>query len=82
MRMKNNRIYKKIKKYAPVDAQTLGQKNSDEETQTNVVNLMDASLSGLKCAYESRSSDSDKERVLVQQSKEGASKQLIIAGPL
>jgi len=48
-----------------VDAQTSGQKNHGEETQTNVVIPTEASLSGLKCTHESESSDSDKEQALV-----------------
>ena len=70
VRMKNNMIYKKneenMKKSKSVDGQTLGQKNFGEETQTNVMIPMDASLSGLKHAHESGSSDSDKEQVSVQ----------------
>ena len=65
-----------------MDAQTLGQKNSGEETQTNVMIPMDASLSGLKHAHESGSSNSEKEQVSVQKSKEVASKQLIVVVPL
>ena len=69
-------------KYESVDAQTLGQKKYGEENQTNVVIPLDASLSGLKHAHESRSLDSDKEQVFVQQSNEGAIKQLIVAVPM
>ena len=39
---------------------------------------MDVSLSGLKHAHETKSSDSDKEQVTVQQSGEMAGKQLIV----
>ena len=35
-----------------MDAQTLEKKNYGAETQTNVVNPMDVSLSGLKRAHE------------------------------
>ena len=71
-----------MNKSEPVDAQTLGQKNSDEETQTNVVNPMDASLSGLKHAHQSGSSYYDKEQFSVQQSEEVTNKQLIVVAPL
>ena len=64
------------------DEQTLEQKNYGAETLTNVVNSMDVSLSGLKHAHETKSSYSNKEQVFVKQSEEGASKQLIVAGPL
>ena len=40
---------------------------------------LDVSLSGLKCAHETESSDSDKDLVTVQQPGEIACKQLIIA---
>ena len=39
---------------------------------------MDVSLSGLKCAHETESSDSDKDLVTIQQPGEMASKQLIV----
>ena len=57
-----------------VDAQTLRKKNYGAETLTNVVNPMDVSLSGLKRAHETKSSNSDKEQITVQQPGDMAGK--------
>ena len=62
-----------------VDAQTLEKKNYSAETLSNDVNPADASFSGLNHAHETKSSDSNKDLVTVQQPGEMAGKQLIAA---
>ena len=62
-----------------VDVQTPGKKNNGAETLPNEVNPADVSFSGLKSAHETESSDSDKDLVTVQQPREMAGKQLIVA---
>ena len=64
-----------------VDAETSRQKITGEDTQTNMENLMDSPISGLKCAHESASSDSDKEQLVVQQPEEVACILLIVSAP-
>ena len=62
-------------------AETLGQKITSEDTQINMENSMDSSISGLKRAHESTSSNSDKEQSAIQQPEEVSYIQLIVVAP-